>query len=997
MNEALYVELLDEEDVDKIAKQSKTDQANAFLSHDAGLSEFDSGDTTDNELAELDRIENEIKKKRSVIKTHEELLELSEKLKNERLSDNSSDGQNQCDQLFRSKCLTVSSPDYSDSSLRSILQKHFGHSEFRPGQLEAIRYLLIDRESTLLCLNTSGGKSLVYQFVSLYLSGLTIVVTPLVSLMSDQLSNLSDCLNGAIWNSQMSSLEVTLLMKKLRKNEIKILFLSPEKLITASFTRFISQLLVSLVVIDECHCISEWSHAFRPAYARLKQACDKLSKKSHSILPMKPMCEKLNTIKLLSNDNDKFHENSDEPHSSDKLLDFCDSDKLDKNIGQSYNNSTQGTNDQYRRDTYQFHNKNDTYSDHNNNRPHKTHNSGPLILAMTATATKKTENEIVRKLNLRYVIRINKQQDNIKLNAINCLSDDNRFEKLVKLLQAPMFVAKQAIIIYVHTQKTSEVLCARLQQTGLFTKLCSYHAGLPSTKRSSIQKKFLNGRIRILIATIAFGMGIHCERVSSVIHWQASRSIENYVQEVGRGGRGLIIDKNNKSEPITNDCYLFYLKSDLIHSRALLMNETISHSVMEKLIHYLCSLSTNESDVLTCDVSETSQYYPVRALHYTQTPELTDNQLGTLLTQLESSHSHLIRIVTRLHNSVTICFTGKTDVDTLSTHIDIVRAIKMLYGTQFDLNTESFTIDLCKISRLMKLDILEVQSDLMKLRAYGDLSVHWNTTYSRQSLTSDFSQYSIYTNHDKWQDPSSYIIEYRTDVTKVDKNELVNCLSEYWRNYESIQLRKIQIMQTAIELCIHQSTKSEVSRSESDSMADVCNQDTALHSNNDENKPDNSRQITSMHDVIAEYFKCDDDREFLKLLQNQLSERQQNELSNDSIFDSTRFIADVKLFCSQYYDRSVDNSISAIDLVRIALGLNSEKFPAFQWKKLSIWGKYTEMEFQTLIQLAENGLTQYKQHKLKKIAIDKQKQVVKEIHQLSDQSFNKLYTDEAQI
>lgn len=158
-------------------------------------------------------------------------------------------------------------PKKDDGVYAKVLKERFGHESFKPGQLEAIKILLEKKQNALVVLATGGGKSLVYQFTSLFLDGLVIVVTPLISLMTDQLGKLPDFIPGASLNSQQPYALKKQVVQAIQDKHIKVLFISPEKFFIEDFSKYNRK--IAMVCVDEIHCASEWSHNFRPAYLKL--------------------------------------------------------------------------------------------------------------------------------------------------------------------------------------------------------------------------------------------------------------------------------------------------------------------------------------------------------------------------------------------------------------------------------------------------------------------------------------------------------------------------------------------------------------------------------------------------------------------------------------------------------------------------------------------------------------------------------------------------------
>jgi len=315
------------------------------------------------------------------------------------------------------------------------LQKYFGYSAFRHEQEAIIRHIL-NKKDVLALMPTGGGKSLCYQLPAVLLEGLTIVISPLIALMKDQVDSLN--VNGipaAFYNSSQSTEEQIQLTTKLRNNQIRLLYLAPERLFgnESKLTGFLKSLPVSLIAIDEAHCISHWGHDFRPEYLMLAG------------------------LKL------------------------------------------------------QFPNI--------------------PVIALTATADKLTKKDILEKLNLKdpaiFVSSFNRA--NITYRVI---PKRNSFNQLLAFLDERK---DDSGIIYCLSRKSTEALAADLKEEGFAAE--PYHAGLDNAVKARTQEAFLRDEVKIIVATIAFGMGINKSNVRYVVHVDMPKNIEGYYQETGRAGR----------------------------------------------------------------------------------------------------------------------------------------------------------------------------------------------------------------------------------------------------------------------------------------------------------------------------------------------------------------------------------------------------------------------------------------------------------------------------
>lgn len=321
------------------------------------------------------------------------------------------------------------------TDVSALLEQNFGFSQFRPGQERVIDELINGSGRALAVFPTGGGKSLCYQLPALALEGTTIVVSPLIALMKDQIDFLqSKGIAAARLDSSLEWPEVQKVNDDLRSGQLKLLYVAPERFNNERFREMLGRANLSLFAVDEAHCISEWGHNFRPDYLKLAQFAREL------------------------------------------------------NV--------------------------------------------PRILALTATATPKVAKSICRSFEIDETASINTgfYRANLRL-CLTPVPDNKRYEVLLRRLQNRR---AGATIIYVTLQKTAHAVANYLSENGIEAR--PYHAGMDAAQRSETQEWWMAGE-RIVVATIAFGMGIDKADVRYVYHFNLPKGLENYSQEIGRAGR----------------------------------------------------------------------------------------------------------------------------------------------------------------------------------------------------------------------------------------------------------------------------------------------------------------------------------------------------------------------------------------------------------------------------------------------------------------------------
>ena len=357
------------------------------------------------------------------------------------------------------------------------LKKHFGYDQFRPLQKEIIEDALAGRDVFAL-MPTGGGKSLCFQLPALVRNGLTIVVSPLISLMKDQVDALQTSGIAATYlNSTLDREEAKARWRGLHRGEYRMLYVAPERLMLDTFLERALNWDIAQLAIDEAHCISEWGHDFRPEYRELK--------KLRKHLPDVP------------------------------------------------------------------------------------------IMALTATATERVRADIVKELKLRdprcYVASFDRP--NLTYRVIPKTAP---YQQLLAFIRSR---PNDSGIIYCASRKSTESLARNLNEDGVATK--PYHAGLTTSERTKHQDAFLRDHVRVITATIAFGMGINKPNVRFVVHYDLPKNIESYYQETGRAGR----------DGLPSECVLLFSPSDVAKQLHFIDEKSdtearIARAQLQQAVHY---------------------------------------------------------------------------------------------------------------------------------------------------------------------------------------------------------------------------------------------------------------------------------------------------------------------------------------------------------------------------------------------------------------------------
>jgi ATP-dependent DNA helicase RecQ len=357
------------------------------------------------------------------------------------------------------------------------LKRHFGHDQFRPLQREIVQDALAGKDVFVL-MPTGGGKSLCFQLPALIRDGLTIVVSPLISLMKDQVDALQTSGIAATYlNSTLDREEAKARWRGLHRGEYRMLYVAPERLMLDTFLERALNWNIAQFAIDEAHCISEWGHDFRPEYRELK--------KLRNHLPDVP------------------------------------------------------------------------------------------LMALTATATERVRADIVKELKLRnsrcYVASFNRPNLTYRI-----IPKSAPYEQLLAFIRSR---PNDNGIVYCASRKSTESLARNLNEDGVSAK--PYHAGLTAGERTKHQESFLRDDVRVVTATIAFGMGINKPNVRFVVHYDLPKNLESYYQETGRAGR----------DGLPSECVLLFSPNDVAKQMHFIDEKSekearIARAQLQQMVHY---------------------------------------------------------------------------------------------------------------------------------------------------------------------------------------------------------------------------------------------------------------------------------------------------------------------------------------------------------------------------------------------------------------------------
>ncbi|KAL5035021.1 hypothetical protein BDV3_004500 [Batrachochytrium dendrobatidis] len=717
--------------------------------------------------------------------------------------------------------------------LNLALQRLCGLDSFREGQYEAIARILSGK-STLVVLPTGGGKSLCYQLPAFIIRhipqaqpSLILIVSPTISLMRDQMRCLPAGIRAACLSSGHQSASVTReIYKKLEFNELDIIFVAPERLQSASFVELIQTgkiMPIQIAYIDEAHCLSEWSHNFRPSYLHL-----------HNILK--------------------------------------------KTLGVE------------------------------------------CFVALSATATLPTRRSICGMLNIDQengcIVSPSIIRNNLNVSVTPVSADDSRDATLVDMLRTLPYRNLESIIVYTMFQAQADRVAQYLRVRDFDAD--AYHAGKTPEQREYVQSRFQHGRLRIIVATVAFGLGINKQNVRSVIHYSMPRSIEDYMQEIGRSGRN--------GEPAY--CNLFLVQEDYVKHRSFVFSDGVDEAGIWRLLKVLfppvksgkpgAGCRDNRAGSANVKANDSIRLIlPIQNLE--SQLDIRESVISTMLSYIELSDTDNppIKVFPTLSSTYTL-FCSKAKLETLAESSDVIRWARV-HGSTIKYGLE---FDTLKVAESAGVEPSTVATELWKYQASKELK-----------FNSGDKAFNILVNR-AWTDANE---------KQAFLDGLCDSLFKKMSAIESASAWKLDYLYETLYAAIR----------------DPLDMDTSLPSNSITNESESAANTLAESLPIAQQTLMNS-----IMLYFQLPEIGKDQLEGDKwgfrdpeLIEKQKLAKiNVEISIKSFVKAHLSEVTSGRAVARIFHGLSSPKYPAKIWLSNKHWNSHPYYNFKDLARLASKAM-----------------------------------------
>ncbi|ORY45202.1 ATP-dependent DNA helicase [Rhizoclosmatium globosum] len=732
--------------------------------------------------------------------------------------------------------------------LHAALKTLTGLETFRPGQENTIRRIL-QGESTILVLPTGGGKSLCYQLPAFILRRLhakkshqtcvTLVISPMVSLMQDQMRCLPPKLKGVSMSSGTQSItEYKKTMDLLTSDQADILYVTPEKLQTEGFQKLIQTRRISVVrlaCIDEVHCLTEWSHNFRTSYLSLNSVFEEV-------------------------------------------------------IGVK------------------------------------------CVLGLTATATVQARKSVVKMLGLddTAIVAESRMRDNLKLSVSKVSGVDNRDMILENMLKTDLFSSMSSIIIYTMFQSQADNIAKYLRTRNFSAE--SYHAGKPPMERAILQEKFMQNRLQIMVATVAFGLGINKQDVRAVIHYNIPKSLENYSQEIGRAGRD-----GDKSY-----CHVFLCPEDYVRHRSFAYSEGVDEASVWRFILRVFrnaavqgkgkgKVRKKQDGVSVGKVQDRlTMLIPVEATE--RELDMKESVLATLLTYMEGFEGRPIKVFPAIFCEYIVHFNKKSAFDMAETNPIVAAILKNTEKTK-----GKMTVDALKICEDADVSFSVLAQTLAELKRKKEIHYEGTTRAFHIELT----------NLEASEGDATYLERMRT------------LLTTKMRDLETSRVAKLDMLyETLLNASVDSVEDVLWTANDGDEMVD-CDLEV---------KEEAIERMETLKKAVENYFETENGTlASASNMQEEEGVEAKCLLGVKSGFRdptlATRSDKCKKILRIDLNDFIVQNAAvitSGRAIARIFHGISSPKFPAYEWFKNKSWNSYSHFNFGELVKIASKTLMEYR-------------------------------------